>query len=105
MAVVSWYEIVDEDGSSMDDRVIIQLLYLVLMMDMVMLTVMSVRIPFLTFSFQRPSFVGSCWWTTAYKIDNASSFEPNGYPVGPIANALTMHVTYSAACRGFWYTD
>ena len=65
MAVVSWYESVDEDGNSMDHRVIIQLLYSVLLMNLAMLTVMSVRMPFLTFSCQPQSFVGSCWWTTA----------------------------------------
>ena len=105
MAVVSWYESVDEDGNLMDHRVIIQLLYSMSLMNLAMLTVMSVRIPFFTFSSQPPSFVGSCWWTIAYKVDNASSFEPNGWAVGPITNTLTVHVTYSAACRGFWYTD
>ena len=60
VAVVSWYESVDEDGNSMDDRVIIQLLYSMLLMNLAMLTVMSVRIRY-TFSYLQLSASILCW--------------------------------------------
>ena len=70
VAVVSWYESVDEDGNSMDDRVIVQLLYSMLLMNLAMLTVMSVRIRY-TFSYLQLSASIFCWLVLVdYSLQN-----------------------------------
>jgi hypothetical protein len=70
VAVVSWYESVDEDGNSMKDRVIIQLLYLMSLINLVMLTVMSVRIRY-TFSYLQLSASIFCWLVLVdYSLQN-----------------------------------
>jgi hypothetical protein len=97
---------VDEDGDSVDDRVTIQFLYRVPLMDLFSLTAMSVRIPCLPPALSLESFYSSCWWTTCY---NPITMLHPSRGMDILSNQSHMrqqtHVTRRASCQGRLYTE
>ena len=94
VSIVLWCEDADEDDISGDYRVTTHFLYSMFVDDSNGLDhyVRPYALP--TFSSQPPSFVGSCWWTTTYKLTmlDPSSIRTKSSDQSRIHRRCTSHI-------------